>query len=1367
MKAGRFETIEGRNEISLGRIIVDVRSNDQKFKDWLGFPSNFGKAMLGVAVVVLLFPPLLMIFLLPILFFIDAYTKNLQYQPIRYAAWTGLKDPGQLDAGTDEPTLAAGIMFFGIVDAKDPYQRGRHVMSSADDLTRHMLVLGTTGSGKAQPLDAKVHTPTGWRRMGDIKVGDLVSTPSGGSAPVKAVYPQGAKDIFRVTFADGRSTETCAEHLWEVHHKHWNGKYKPGQSRVGCAKPRVLSTLALAAQLEKSKGAFKIRLPDPIEKPVRELPLHPYLMGLLLGDGNMSDYLRYSTADEELVEAFAEMLPETSELNSYEYESRYTYWIRSKKEHSPAGRRNPDGSYMRNPVKVILNDLGLMGCVSHTKFIPEMYREASIAQRQMLLQGLMDTDGYAGSTCASLSYSSTSLVLAQNVQELVRSLGGIASISSKVPTYTYKGEKRTVRLCYNVNIRHPNPQSLFRLERKRKGLDSYQYAETLKLAVSKIELIGQKEAQCIHIDDTSHLYVTDDYVVTHNSEFLKGMTFNIFCWGSGFFVADAKADNKLPTDMYSQARMFGRDADMLFVNYLLGGNSPQKIANMRERLSNGMQPATAADADTLVQMTSNMMVKAGGDGKAWQERGLNVYRGICRALAHKRDLGELSLSMDILRDYLNIEKIEELYIEGWKLAGDGVNAWQTPYLGVKSYLEVGLPGFKIDVMLRKHKLLKEDDEDEAPQVGRGVAGPPKKAQPTTQSNEVANQHGYRSDQVYPALSLLIDTYGHIFRRKYAEVDMQDVVVNKRICVSLIPSLEKGSQEQESLGKLNLALLRVMMSRALGSSIEGDIKVNVDAKITASETPFGLFLDEFAYQFAEGIALTAAQARSLNFLLCALAQDLEKLTEGERAAEAGAMMANMASKYFMKIVGSDKTHELAAKTIGEATVPVLNDYEKQSDLTGSVKRGLNYRLEKRPRISREVMEELPPGFATFAYRQQAHVMRTFYASAGVPRVRYPRINRFLQIGDVTPVELAACSIDLKPSQDKLAIERVKHILYAQQEVNYGDQISSDLLQAICNASKAMNDQTPAMERGIVLYQAGLEALALARQGIKMLGKGAAGQKVRPATPNPVGADVGATPVHSVHQAVFAGDAGSGLPVMPVQPVGIDLGDEVTNIEDLLNNFNPMMEVNAQVLTSTPPITRKPKEDVFPGSNGDSDIHSLFAELTDGANAAGAEQGVRFDGINDAHVGEASDDTGRGGDSAHDSHGGDDDLVMADPDTADAASAATTSANGVNVERVAVQDTETTLAGLKSLTEGQLDQLVIESFGNEVVGVRAQTKEGIIAVEMALGHSEEAANVAADSTEKAVAVSLTAPFEKGNAGSDNELELFDQLNDLITK
>ena len=87
----------------------------------------------------------------------------------------------------------------------------------------HLLVVGTTGAGKAQPLTARVHTPGGWRTMGDLQVGDTVSTPDGGSARITGVFPQGAIPIYRVRFVDGRVVEACGEHLWEVHHKHWNG----------------------------------------------------------------------------------------------------------------------------------------------------------------------------------------------------------------------------------------------------------------------------------------------------------------------------------------------------------------------------------------------------------------------------------------------------------------------------------------------------------------------------------------------------------------------------------------------------------------------------------------------------------------------------------------------------------------------------------------------------------------------------------------------------------------------------------------------------------------------------------------------------------------------------------------------------------------------------------------------------------------------------------------------------------------------------------------------------------------------------------------------------------------------------------------
>lgn len=1388
MKHGRYTTIEGGQEVSARQIIVDVRSNAQRFKDWMVYPTNFSKVMAVLGLVCLVFPFALPILVFTLLGFVDEYQKTSQYAPMRYPAWCMVPDPGLLHPGTDKPMAPTGIMYFGVIDAQDPYERGKQVFLAADDLTRHMLVLGTTGSGKAQPLDAKIHTPSGWTTMGHIKVGDCVSTPSGGSSKVAAVFPQGDLEIYRITFADGRSTEACANHLWEVHHKHWNGKYKPGLSRTGHAKPRVLTTREIAAILTRNKGTFSVPLSAPVEKPHQDLPLHPYLLGLLIGDGNMNKYLRITTADQEIVDACTALLPEETELIQYKSDGPYSYWIRSKPEHSFVGR-HADGTYARNPVKAILDDLCLMGTTSHTKFIPEIYREASIEQRKALLQGLMDTDGFANKTSANASYTTVSEVLAKQVQDLVRSLGGIASISLKRPTYTHNGEKRTGSLAYTVNIRHPEPASLFRLGRKLERVQTYQYSESLKLKITGVELVGSKAAQCIMVDDDRHLYITDDYVVTHNSEFLKGMTFCVLCWASGFFVADAKADNKLPTDMYSQVRMFARDYDYLVVNYLLGGLSPTQISNMRERLSNGLQPATAADADTLVQMTSNIMVKASGDSKTWQDRGLNLFRGICRALTHKRDLGELTLSIETMREYLALDKIEELYVEGWKLANGG--PWPTPYLGVKSYLEVGLPGFQLQNMLRKHGCLKEEAEDEAAALSQafGQARAPAKKPPTNQTNECYNQHGYRADQVYPALSLLIDTYGHIFKRKHPEVDMQDVVVNNRVCISLIPSLEKGAQEQESLGKLNLALLRVMMARALGSSIEGDVHQNVDAKITASATPFALFLDEFAYQFAEGIALTAAQARSLNFFLCALAQDLEKLTEGDRAAEAGAMMANQATKFFMKIVGSDKTHELAQKTLGEADVAVISGFEQNLDsLLGNIRRDVNYKIEKRPRIGRKTLEELASGFATFAYRERAHVMRTFYPSPEVPRVRYPRINRFLQIHDLGETTMLTSTVELAPNADKWVMEKIRGLLETGAAPTYPEQVTSDIIQSIVRAASTMNQHTPAIERGIVLYQAGVQALHNARAGASLLGGGGGNRPAVNPAPAPAVAAAAATaaPVSaSEGSAGMFGGGGSdpaaevaaeldaissiggddfdaaGLSAelsaeLAAEPAATAAPDDMSS-EEALIGFDPFDEV----MRVAPPIIRRPKDEVFGDEMG----------VVDGDGAAPAVVQEQRITDSDFEPGDVPLDAGLS-DLDEDAH-----LVMdlgpegtgLDEATGMQHSpliATTPSATAADGSTLSTQGSEQMRAGLEALSRTKVEADLIERMGPEVIGLKEATKDELVDLEVSLGSTPEQAAEAAQRTEKAVAKGLSLLDNNKTQTSSADIEiLFSELANLV--
>lgn len=480
------------------------------------------------------------------------------------------------------------------------------------------------------------------------------------------------------------------------------------------------------------------------------------------------------------------------------------------------------------------------------------------------------------------------------------------------------------------------------------------------------------------------------------SELLKGIFFCSLCWGSGFFVADGKADNKLPLDTFNMARFFGRDDDLLALNFLLAGKTPAQVRNARSRRTNKTNPFSTADADTIVQMGANLLPKVDGDAKNWQEKALNCWRGLVPALCWLRDNEAMEISVTSFVDYLALPKLEELYARGHVLAQLNGGVWNEGFVGLKAYLEVGLPGFKIDRCLRKHNIL--------PAQARPAMGAGGKQEPTDQDSNTYDQHGYRATQLNPALNLLDKTYGHIFQDKFSEIDMVDVTLNNRILVLLIPSLEKSAQEAESLGKLTVACLRVMMGKNLGAEIEGKRERILESKATEARYPYVVALDELGYYFADGIAVMFAQARSLGFAMIAAAQDIEKLTEGSRAAEAGAMLANQVTKIFMRIDDANKTNEMIQKYLGKVNVALKETYEYRSS-TG-FKRMPEVKLQEIPVATLQNLQSLGAGKAIINTMGQTFKIASFYVGSFL--LKYPtqtfHINRFLQVRGLTDKEI---------------------------------------------------------------------------------------------------------------------------------------------------------------------------------------------------------------------------------------------------------------------------------------------------------------------------------------------------------------------------
>jgi hypothetical protein len=349
---------------------------------------------------------------------------------------------------------------------------------------------------EAQPLDAKVLTPQGWKLMADMAVGVDVIGADGKPTRVVGINDCGVHDVYRVTFSDGTFTECSPNHLWTVQ-KAWGKKEQ-----------LTLSTSEIADSLmyvsPGGQTQYKYRVPvvcapvefDSVEK---ELPLDPYLVGALLGDGSVkyvpSHSPKITTADAEIVESFKRLLPAGCLLN---FEKTYQYRI--------VDERGRQGYYVKSRARLAVVAAGIAGMGSYTKQVPDRYKFASVNVRLALLQGLMDTDG---SACAGYAeFCTTSPKLADDVLFLAQSLGGTA-------THNIKIDPRGYRDVHVLHLTLPKEMVPFRLTRKLSKLRPRSHPPGR--TILSIALVGQRPVRCISVEAKDGLYLTDNCIVTHNS----------------------------------------------------------------------------------------------------------------------------------------------------------------------------------------------------------------------------------------------------------------------------------------------------------------------------------------------------------------------------------------------------------------------------------------------------------------------------------------------------------------------------------------------------------------------------------------------------------------------------------------------------------------------------------------------------------------------------------------------------------------------------------------------------------------------------------------------------------------------------------
>lgn len=225
------------------------------------------------------------------------------------------------------------------------------------------------------------------------------------------------------------------------------------------------------------------------------------MVGVLLGDGNCQG-MNVTACDDEIRDYLL-----THGFNAH---SELHTDGKPKQYGAVGATRKTLGAWLRNN--------GLLHSRAWEKFIPEYVKTAPIEFRLAFLQGLLDTDGTIDER-GRVYFASTSLVLAQDVQWIVRSLGGKARLRPRQTEYSYKDQKLQGRPSWQVRIWHPRTSALFRLSRKKaRATDSWNGGHEITRELTAVEYVGEKEAQCIKVSSPYGLYIADDFLVTHNTD---------------------------------------------------------------------------------------------------------------------------------------------------------------------------------------------------------------------------------------------------------------------------------------------------------------------------------------------------------------------------------------------------------------------------------------------------------------------------------------------------------------------------------------------------------------------------------------------------------------------------------------------------------------------------------------------------------------------------------------------------------------------------------------------------------------------------------------------------------------------------------
>ncbi|MFG1187910.1 TraM recognition domain-containing protein [Xanthobacter aminoxidans] len=539
------------------------------------------------------------------------------------------------------------------------------------------------------------------------------------------------------------------------------------------------------------------------------------------------------------------------------------------------------------------------------------------------------------------------------------------------------------------------------------------------------------------------------------TEEMMGSIFNALMLNSGAVMIDGKASQQSFDSIYRICRLFGREEELFLINYIMGGRDIFDAT--ATKMSNTYNPFSLGSSAMKAELMNGMLP----DGKkdVWSERAVMFNAAVMPLLSFLAERGYVLFNPRLLVDFYNLDRIENLIWFGLLERHDGTVVdlraeapqdfarLQLDQVSgpIKLYVEQ-LPGYAMAKPKTANVLAPSSDQEiktaieegpaaiaawaerhaeamargstPAPEAAGGARGP---RRPTPQQNQGADaarakvyeQHGYITMQLVRSTALLTFEYGHVFNVLEGEIDYRDLMLNRRIMYTALPSLERSPSSLGALGKLAVASIKSVLASLLDTPFEGFRREIIEGRPSNSEIPYNILCDEYGYYVVEGFAVAPAQARSFGVSITFGTQDLAALKKGD-PNEAEATWENTNLRHAGRMTGGEEseTYKKFSGAAGSAFVSSAMEMTHRRGKIGSkFDISAQSRAERVPRLNVNDLNGQQDGQFTLVVGTKTDASRgtqmakeggvrvvrySAFFTGNVPKVPFYRLNHFVAV-----------------------------------------------------------------------------------------------------------------------------------------------------------------------------------------------------------------------------------------------------------------------------------------------------------------------------------------------------------------------------------